>query len=339
MQTVVRHHCCRYVRSQGKFLVTVGSTDMDCCRTLQGHTGKVSAMVFVTAIDFGLEKGHGFLSFTRSGRDSQWLQASLKWKKITGEGKAKVQHNSTKSINIVALQSIQHIEDEGSIVDLEKMATAPNLPLLESRDCMDNYKKYPSSQSQIPFQIKPLFTIFSRIVVRFMSPGSGFSSSSLVVGFLGKKWYVRSQGKFLVTVGSTDIDCCRTLQGHTGKVSAMVFVTAIDFGLEKGHGFLSFTRSGRVSQWLQAALKWKKITGEGKAKVQHNSTKSINIFALQSIQHIEDEGSIVDLEKMATAPNLPLLESQDCMDNYKKYPSSQSQIPFQIKDNNSGVKG
>lgn len=30
--------------------------------------------------------------------------------------------------------------------------------------------------------------------------------------------YARSQGKTPVTFGPTDLVCCRTLQGHTGKV-------------------------------------------------------------------------------------------------------------------------
>ncbi|KAK8708751.1 hypothetical protein V6N13_059788 [Hibiscus sabdariffa] len=44
----------------------------------------------------------------------------------------------------------------------------------------------------------------------------------------------------------------------------------------------------------------------------------------------------MDLEKIAPAPNLPLPQNQDHMDNYKKYPSSQSQVPFPIKENDKG---
>lgn len=35
--------------------------------------------------------------------------------------------------------------------------------------------------------------------------------------------YARSQGKTSVTFGPTDLVCCRTLQGHTGKVSLFYF--------------------------------------------------------------------------------------------------------------------
>jgi hypothetical protein len=33
--------------------------------------------------------------------------------------------------------------------------------------------------------------------------------------------YARSQGRAPVTFGPTDILCCRTLQGHTGKVNSI----------------------------------------------------------------------------------------------------------------------
>ncbi|KAK8600419.1 hypothetical protein V6N12_050273 [Hibiscus sabdariffa] len=185
--------------------------------------------------------------------------------------------------------------------------------------------------------------------------------------------YVTSQGKLFVTVGSTDMDGCRTLQAQTGKASTMVFVAAIGFGSGNSHGPLSFTRAGRFDQWFRATPKWKRLTREGKTKVQHNVSKSIINDVLQPGQQIEDEGdkdpkfayvlhskkgigcgssssgksknndeinleacSIVDLEKIAPAPNLPLPQNQDCMDNYKKYPSSQSQVPFPIKENDKG---
>lgn len=40
----------------------------------------------------------------------------------------------------------------------------------------------------------------------------GFCGEFTVAGF------ARSQGKSRVTFGPTDLVCCRTLQGHTGKV-------------------------------------------------------------------------------------------------------------------------
>lgn len=35
--------------------------------------------------------------------------------------------------------------------------------------------------------------------------------------------YARSQGRTPVSFGPTDLVCCRTLQGHTGKVSIISF--------------------------------------------------------------------------------------------------------------------
>lgn len=35
--------------------------------------------------------------------------------------------------------------------------------------------------------------------------------------------YARSQGKTPITFGPTDLVCCRTLQGHTGKVRVLTF--------------------------------------------------------------------------------------------------------------------
>jgi guanine nucleotide-binding protein G(I)/G(S)/G(T) subunit beta-1 len=35
--------------------------------------------------------------------------------------------------------------------------------------------------------------------------------------------YAKSQGRTPVTFGPTDILCCRTLQGHTGKVYSILF--------------------------------------------------------------------------------------------------------------------
>lgn len=37
--------------------------------------------------------------------------------------------------------------------------------------------------------------------------------------------YARAQGKSPVTFGPTDLVCCRTLQGHTGKVRVSFFVS------------------------------------------------------------------------------------------------------------------
>ena len=37
--------------------------------------------------------------------------------------------------------------------------------------------------------------------------------------------YARAQGKSPVTFGPTDLVCCRTLQGHTGKVRVLFFVS------------------------------------------------------------------------------------------------------------------
>ena len=34
--------------------------------------------------------------------------------------------------------------------------------------------------------------------------------------------YARSQGKTPVSLGPTDLVCCRTLQGHTGKVGGIL---------------------------------------------------------------------------------------------------------------------
>lgn len=51
-----------------------------------------------------------------------------------------------------------------------------------------------------------------------------FSSIGCFGGFGSNRWivsvadYARSQGKTPLTFGPTDLVCCRTLQGHTGKV-------------------------------------------------------------------------------------------------------------------------
>ncbi|KAK8598379.1 hypothetical protein V6N13_094350 [Hibiscus sabdariffa] len=147
--------------------------------------------------------------------------------------------------------------------------------------------------------------------------------------------YVTLQGKLSVIVYSTDMDGCISLQAQTSK--------------------------------------WKRLTREGNAKEQHKVTKCTINDVLQPGQQIGDEGdndpkfasvlhskkgkgrgsssseksknndgknleacSNVDLEKIAPDPNLPLLQNQDRMDNYKEYPSSQSQIPFPIKVNDKG---
>lgn len=39
--------------------------------------------------------------------------------------------------------------------------------------------------------------------------------------------YARSQGKSPITFGPTDLVCCRTLQGHTGKVRVLSFSECI----------------------------------------------------------------------------------------------------------------
>lgn len=40
--------------------------------------------------------------------------------------------------------------------------------------------------------------------------------------FFAVAGYARSQGKTPVTFGPTDLVCCRTLQGHTGKVGFLI---------------------------------------------------------------------------------------------------------------------
>lgn len=47
----------------------------------------------------------------------------------------------------------------------------------------------------------------------------GFGCEFTVAG------YARAQGKSPVTFGPTDLVCCRTLQGHTGKVRVSFFVS------------------------------------------------------------------------------------------------------------------
>lgn len=37
---------CGYAKSQGRTAVTFGPTDLVCCRTLQGHTGKVPFVLY-----------------------------------------------------------------------------------------------------------------------------------------------------------------------------------------------------------------------------------------------------------------------------------------------------
>lgn len=46
----------------------------------------------------------------------------------------------------------------------------------------------------------------------------GFSKIDLIE-FVAVAGYARGQGKSQVSFGATDLVCCRTLQGHTGKVN------------------------------------------------------------------------------------------------------------------------
>ncbi|KAK8990528.1 hypothetical protein V6N11_009225 [Hibiscus sabdariffa] len=149
--------------------------------------------------------------------------------------------------------------------------------------------------------------------------------------------YVTLQGKLSVIVYSTDMDGCISLQAQTSKVSTMVFVAAIRFGSGNGRGPPSFTKAGKFSQQIgdegdndpkfASVLHSKKGKGRGSSsseKSKNNDGKNLEAC------------SNVDLEKIAPDPNLPLLQNQDRMDNYKEYPSSQSQIPFPIKVNDKG---
>ncbi|XP_071698066.1 guanine nucleotide-binding protein subunit beta-2 isoform X1 [Rutidosis leptorrhynchoides] len=54
--------------------------------------------------------------------------------------------------------------------------------------------------------------------------------------------YAKSQGKTPVAFGPTDLVCCRTLQGHTGKVYSM------DWTLEKNR-IVSASQDGRLIVW------------------------------------------------------------------------------------------
>ncbi|CAI0377272.1 unnamed protein product [Linum tenue] len=54
--------------------------------------------------------------------------------------------------------------------------------------------------------------------------------------------YARAQGKIPVTFGPTDLVCCRTLQGHTGKVYAL------DWTTEKNR-IVSASQDGRLIVW------------------------------------------------------------------------------------------
>ncbi|CAM8941608.1 unnamed protein product [Rhodiola kirilowii] len=54
--------------------------------------------------------------------------------------------------------------------------------------------------------------------------------------------YAKSQGKTPVTFGPTDLVCCRTLQGHTGKVYAL------DWTAEKNR-IVSASQDGRLIVW------------------------------------------------------------------------------------------
>ncbi|CAN1164299.1 Guanine nucleotide-binding protein subunit beta-1 [Linum perenne] len=72
---------------------------------------------------------------------------------------------------------------------------------------------------------------------------SDWFSSLAVAGYSG------AQGKTLVTFGPTDLVCCRTLQGHTGKVSCLlVKVYSLDWTSEKNQ-IVSASQDGRLIVW------------------------------------------------------------------------------------------